>query len=123
MVRVAILGSILLLSCGHGVTLVQSVHAARQGLHGVAIASDEAADEWAAQVDDRIAYCRGQNLPTPQQREACLGPWGQGEQFEDDLTAFKAAYDDAAEALQQLEAAARRLEDRTTGIIPQETTP
>lgn len=39
------------------------------------IAADELADTWSAASDSRIAECRTKDLPTPEERAECLGPF------------------------------------------------
>lgn len=108
------------LACaGNRPSLEQSVATAQSALRGVSVAGAEAAPAWADQVDARIAYCKRQQLPdTEQARADCMGPFGEGDRFEDELEAFKDAYDEAAEAAQRMRQAARALDGMLEGNAP-----
>ncbi len=113
MARLRTYSLVLALGCGHtGDSLGHAVHVSRQALHAVSIAADEAADLWAEGVDARISHCRAKDLPTPQARAECLGPWGKGEEFSGELKELRDAYDVAATALAELEAAAASVQRR-----------
>jgi hypothetical protein len=61
----------------------------------VVTASDAVADElgatWELQVEKKIDECREQNLPTPEEREACLGIFAKTEEAMAAVTALVAA--------------------------------
>jgi len=111
--------AVALAGCGH-VSLPEAVHRTAQELHVVPVLAQGAAKEWGAQIDDRIAYCKAQGDLDAIEREKCLGRWGHGDAFEGEAKAVAEAYDEAARALEKLEAAARRLEAL---IAPKETSP
>ena len=94
-------------------SMSQGVQFAQQALHGVAIAGKEASAGWSTGVDAQIAYCKRQNLKTEEERRDCMGPWGEGEAFESEFQEFRDAYDEAANGLEKLQKAARKLEART----------
>jgi len=96
--------------------LEHAVATSQAALHGIAIAAGEAAPAWADQVDARIAYCRRQNLPDTQEARAqCMGVFGKGDRFEEQLDALREAYDEAAEAAQRMREAAADLDAMLAG--------
>ncbi len=107
-------------ACAHTDVGVQhAVATTRTALHGVSLAAGEAAPAWSDQVDARIAYCKRQNLPdTAEARSECMGVFGEGERFEDEMAELREAYDEGAEALERMEEAARRLDAMLKGQRP-----
>ena len=89
-----------------------AVRMARRQLHLISVLATELANEWAAQVDDRVAFCRAKQLPSVEQRTDCLGPYGEGKQFDDDMLRLIEAYDTAAEAGEELQQALAQVEQR-----------
>lgn len=115
--RALLCSAALLCACGH--TLPEAVKLTQQELHGVAIAAQAEAGIWSEQVDARIAYCRRQAAATEIDRARCMGVFGRGDAWEEDLGDLREAYDAAADALQKLGAAAARLESRQQGRDPE----
>lgn len=100
---------------GCAMSFSDGVALSRKGLRVVAIEGETKAADWAKRVDARVEYCKQQHLETLPEREECMGVYGDGEGWEDDFDALRLAYDLAADALEQLESAAKRIEARASG--------
>ena len=110
----------LLSGCAHKQpTVSQAVDGLHLAMRGTAVAAAALAKAWSDQVDAREEHCRAQSLPnTPEARAECMGRFGEGEQIEDDLDAFRNAYDDAAEPLERMRKAAKRIDAFIQGESP-----
>lgn len=108
-----IMGAVLIGGCASGTA--KAIRVARGGVHVIAVELDKKADAWAQQVDARIAFCKRQGLESKEARAQCMGVFGDGEGWEADFDALRQTYDLTADGLEQLEAAAARIDARLAG--------
>ena len=109
--RLALLG--LLAGCAHTPTLSDSLAVASVELHIASITAEVVSQAWAEAVDAQIARCKAFPLAdTPKARAACMGKYGEGAALEEDFAVLRDGYDAAADNLDSMRAAAKRIETR-----------
>jgi len=89
-----------------------TIDGTRRSLHVLSVYAEQLGREWGELVDAAIDRCRRQNLPTPHEREACLGILGRGDEFDEDLKRLTEIYDSTAEDLRELQKVLESIEDR-----------
>jgi len=106
---VALLFSLSLCGCRDMPNTATALDVVSKGLVAVDVAADITVSELDHLRQARLAECQAKELPTPEAREDCLGPWA--EPLAPKAEAFGKAYDAALDALQALEEAIEGLEE------------
>jgi hypothetical protein len=105
-----LLASSLLLGCAHDPSLSDALEAQKLAMGALATKAEALAATWAAKVDARIEFCRGQQLATESERAECMGKYGRGEEIEPDLETLRAGFDQIAEPIPVMVESAKRVE-------------
>jgi uncharacterized protein YhaN len=108
LVLAAIAVSMMLGACATTSGGAEAVRGVRSSLVAVDIVAETTAPIVAEARRVRIDQCRARDLPTAEQRESCMGPLAQP--LAPTAAEAAAAYDQAVDALERLEAALRELE-------------
>ena len=97
---------------GRHLTVGQGVLAAQHALGGAGLALSVATDTYSAALEAKIAECRALNLPTEDQRVACLGGFSDYETAVREFERLKQLYDEAADLLSEAKKVADQLDVR-----------
>ncbi len=101
----------LSVGCAHQPTVSEHLRASEISLKGAHVRHDQDVKSWASKVDARIAHCRSKNLKTEAERAGCMGVFGAGANYEQDLRTLAESYDVIADELVRARDAAKRLEE------------
>lgn len=94
-------------------TLRGGIRATEKAAKVLDVSVDLAATTWTAGLEERLAECRSRDLPTPEARRECLGPYAEGDRIVPALKDASMGYDlivEGLEILRQAEKELRKLE-------------
>lgn len=97
--------------CAHG--LNGTIDGIEKSAAGTSVVIDEASKIWAAGVEAQVAYCKAKGLgpeATEEERAACMGILGRGDEAEPALDKVSQGYDLVVEGLELMRAGAEELE-------------
>ncbi len=105
--------SLAMLTCGCAArhpTRGEAVRAAEIGIKSVAVAHEANAAKWNAEARQRLSACEAKDLPTLEDRVACLGPYTSASEYASEARALGIAYDRVVQDLEALRQAAQQLD-------------